>query len=196
MLGTGDDFRGWQNYLEAPLTYCGLLCLLILPQVFVSGHGSPDYLRLFLAGMLIPTVFPWFRYLFWLFQGDYYRTLFVVLDPWDDHSERDELSRTTWKVALSIFGSSQRHSGVSGNSLPAIRTLAEPHRSQFKIQRCDFFCSYMPPSGRRAVIEKANDSRRGSLSDWRPSNWSSSIESRSPIARRSARGVESTGWIQ
>ena len=31
--------------------------------------------------MLIPTVFPWFRYLFWLFQGDYYRThsLFSVI---------------------------------------------------------------------------------------------------------------------
>ena len=31
--------------------------------------------------MIIPTVFPWFRYLFYLFQGSYYRTysLFCVL---------------------------------------------------------------------------------------------------------------------
>ena len=36
---------------------------------------------LFLIGMLVPTVFPWFRYLFWLFQGGYYRTysLFWIL---------------------------------------------------------------------------------------------------------------------
>jgi Bacterial membrane protein YfhO len=37
ILGTGDDFHGWQNYLEAPLTYCGLLCLLILPQVLLAA---------------------------------------------------------------------------------------------------------------------------------------------------------------
>jgi hypothetical protein len=81
-LGTGDDFRGWANYLEAPITYCGLLCLVIFPQVFI---GAPRRHRiiyaLFVAGIVIPTVFPWFRYLFWVFQGDYYRTysLFSIL---------------------------------------------------------------------------------------------------------------------
>ena len=82
MLGAGDDFHGWQNYLEAPLSYCGLFCLVIFPQAFI---GAPRRQRiislLFLAGILILTVFPWFRYLFWLFQGDYYRTysLFSIL---------------------------------------------------------------------------------------------------------------------
>ena len=82
ILGTGDDFHGWQNYLEAPLTYCGLLCLLILPQVLMGGTRRHRIIYvLFLIGMLVPTVFPWFRYLFWLFQGDYYRThsLFWIL---------------------------------------------------------------------------------------------------------------------
>ena len=82
ILGTGDDFHGWQNYLEAPLTYCGLLCLLILPQVFIGRTRRHRIIYvLFLIGMLVPTVFPWFRYLFWLFQGDYYRTysLFSIL---------------------------------------------------------------------------------------------------------------------
>ena len=75
MLGAGDDFRGWQNYLEAPITYCGLLCLLVFPQVFVrASRRSALIFSLILLAMLIPTVFPWFRYLFWLFQGDYYRT--------------------------------------------------------------------------------------------------------------------------
>ncbi len=82
MQGTADGFRGWQNYLEAPLGYCGLLTLLLLPQVFVLGKKRDRLLSLFfLAAIIVPTIFPWFRYLFWLFQGDYYRTysLFCVL---------------------------------------------------------------------------------------------------------------------
>jgi uncharacterized membrane protein YfhO len=76
ILGTAEPFRGWQNYLEAPLSYCGLICLILLPQIFV---GAPRRQRvicgLFLLGIVITTIFPWFRYLFWLFQGNYYRAL-------------------------------------------------------------------------------------------------------------------------
>jgi len=82
MLGAGDDFHGWLNYLEAPLTYCGLLCLVIFPQAFVGATRRRRIIySLLLAGILIPTAFPWFRYLFWLFQGNYYRTysLFWIL---------------------------------------------------------------------------------------------------------------------
>jgi uncharacterized membrane protein YfhO len=77
ILGTGDNFRGWQNYLEAPMSYCGLLCLVLLPQLFIGG--SRRRLRMaaaiFLCAIGVTTAFPWFRYLFWAFQGDYYRTL-------------------------------------------------------------------------------------------------------------------------
>jgi Bacterial membrane protein YfhO len=75
IMGTGTDFRGWQNYLEAPLGYCGLFCLLMMPQVFVGANTRRrvSYL-IFLVGIVVPMFFPWFRYLFWLFQGDYYRT--------------------------------------------------------------------------------------------------------------------------
>ncbi len=82
MLGAGDNFRGWQNYLEAPITYCGLLSLLIFPQAFLKASKRQKIiLLLFVGGVLIPTVLPWFRYLFWLFQGDYYRThsLFSII---------------------------------------------------------------------------------------------------------------------
>src|SRR5438067_3008724 len=82
LLGTGDTFRGWQNYFEAPLTYCGLISLVLLPQAFVRGtRRHRVILLLFLLWLIVPTVFPWFRYLFWLFKGDYYRTysLFSVL---------------------------------------------------------------------------------------------------------------------
>jgi uncharacterized membrane protein YfhO len=81
-LGTADEFRGWANYLEAPIAYCGLLCLIIFPQVFVGAVRRHRVIyALFVAGILIPIVFPWFRYLFWAFQGDYYRTysLFSIL---------------------------------------------------------------------------------------------------------------------
>jgi uncharacterized membrane protein YfhO len=76
ILGTAEPFRGWQNYLEAPLSYCGLLCLILLPQIFVrTTRRQRVVCGLFLLGLVITTVFPWFRYLFWLFQGNYYRAL-------------------------------------------------------------------------------------------------------------------------
>ena len=75
MLGAADNFGGCQNYLEAPITYCGLLSLLVFPQAFLhASRRRKIILLLFLGGALIPTILPWFRYLFWLFQGDYYRT--------------------------------------------------------------------------------------------------------------------------
>jgi len=65
-----------QNYLEAPMTYCGLLCLVIFPQIFIGSTLRHRILYgLFFGGILVTTLFPWFRYFFWAFQGDYYRTL-------------------------------------------------------------------------------------------------------------------------
>jgi uncharacterized membrane protein YfhO len=82
IVGTGDAFRGWQTYIEAPPSYCGLICLLLLPQALRSGTRRHRVaVGLFLLWLIIPTAFPWFRYLFWLFKGPYYRTysLFCVL---------------------------------------------------------------------------------------------------------------------
>jgi hypothetical protein len=76
MLGTGSDFRGWQNYLEAPMSYCGLLSLLLLPQVFVGAIWRHRIVYIiFLSAFVLTTIFPWFRYVFWGFSGDYYRAL-------------------------------------------------------------------------------------------------------------------------
>ncbi|MDP9003281.1 MAG: YfhO family protein, partial [Verrucomicrobiota bacterium] len=75
-IGTANDFRGWGNYLEAPLTYCGLISLVLLPQAFLRASWRQRmFYALFLAGIVLSTIFPWFRHLFWLFQGDYYRVL-------------------------------------------------------------------------------------------------------------------------
>lgn len=75
LLGTGDGFRGWVNYFEAPLTYCGLVCLVLLPQAFIGASRRQRIIYAFLlVALILPTLFPWFRYFFWLFQGNYYRT--------------------------------------------------------------------------------------------------------------------------
>jgi uncharacterized membrane protein YfhO len=82
MLGTGNDFKGWQNYLEAPLFYCGTLTLLLVPQVFQFLEKRTKIIfGVFLALWLLPTVFPYFRYAFWLFTGDYFRT-YCILVVW------------------------------------------------------------------------------------------------------------------
>ncbi|MEY2559819.1 MAG: hypothetical protein QOG51_234 [Verrucomicrobiota bacterium] len=76
ILGTADAFRGWGNYLEAPLAYCGLLCLVIVPQVFVGARRRHQLVYgLFVVSLLLTMIIPWLRFLFWLFQGDYYRAL-------------------------------------------------------------------------------------------------------------------------
>jgi uncharacterized membrane protein YfhO len=74
LLGTGLSFKGAYNYLEAPLLYCGLLILLLVPQVFsfISKRNKIIY-SVFLAIWILPVIFPFFRYAFWLFSGDYYR---------------------------------------------------------------------------------------------------------------------------
>ena len=82
MIGTGDGYRGWQNYYEGSLGYCGLLSLLLVPQAFAGATRRQRILyAMFLALIIIPVVFPWFRYLLWLFQGGYFRTfsLFSIL---------------------------------------------------------------------------------------------------------------------
>lgn len=81
ILGTGLNFRGWYNYLEAPLFYCGLLTLLLIPQVFVSISKKQKIMYgVFLGVWLLPAIFPYFRYAFWLFTGDYYRAFSLCVD--------------------------------------------------------------------------------------------------------------------
>lgn len=74
LLGTGSQFRGWYNYLEAPMFYCGLLTLLLASQVFVQLNGRQRVAyALFAAVFILPVVMPFFRHLFWAFSGEYYR---------------------------------------------------------------------------------------------------------------------------
>jgi uncharacterized membrane protein YfhO len=74
ILGNGSKYQGWYNYLEAPLFYIGLLPLLLMPQIFVTvPWRKARIFGLFILILVIPVIFPFFRYFFWLFTGDYYR---------------------------------------------------------------------------------------------------------------------------
>jgi uncharacterized membrane protein YfhO len=74
ILGIGLNFKGWYNYLEAPLFYCGILTLLLLPQLFVYLNRKQRIVYVSFALIwLLPIIFPYFRYAYWLFSGDYYR---------------------------------------------------------------------------------------------------------------------------
>ena len=80
MIGTGSNFKGWQNYLEAPLFYCGIFCLVAFPQFYSSLSKKQKW---FYGGITVlfslPILFPYFRYAFWAFSGDYFRALSLVI---------------------------------------------------------------------------------------------------------------------
>ncbi len=80
ILGSGVTFKGWQNYLEAPLFYCGILSLVALPHVFSSLSKKQRIFYGVLTGaFVLPIIFPYFRYAFWAFSGDYFRTFSLVI---------------------------------------------------------------------------------------------------------------------
>ncbi|MBK6983950.1 MAG: YfhO family protein [Bacteroidetes bacterium] len=80
MIGTGSNFKGWQNYLEAPLFYCGIFCLVTFPQFFSILNKRQKMLYGGITALLcLPILFPYFRYAFWAFSGDYFRAFSLVI---------------------------------------------------------------------------------------------------------------------
>lgn len=80
MIGVGNNFKGWQNYLEAPLFYCGILNLVAFPHVFSSLSKKQRWFYGVLTFVyVLPILFPYFRYAFWAFSGDYFRTFSLVI---------------------------------------------------------------------------------------------------------------------
>jgi uncharacterized membrane protein YfhO len=75
LLGTGMEYKGWNNYFEAPMFYIGLLALVCIPQLFsFLNHRQKMLYGITLGLCFLPMIFPFFRYAFWAFTGDYYRT--------------------------------------------------------------------------------------------------------------------------
>lgn len=82
ILGTGSNFEGWSNYLEAPLFYIGLLVLLLFPQVFIHLNKRKKLtFAVFLGFWGITLLFPYIRYAFLAFTGDYFRYGFDFFIP-------------------------------------------------------------------------------------------------------------------
>jgi hypothetical protein len=82
ILGSAMNFKGWKNILEAGSFYCGLPCLLLMPQVFpFLEKKARTVFIVFISLWILPMFFPYFRHAFWLFSGDYYRAyaFFVAL---------------------------------------------------------------------------------------------------------------------
>jgi uncharacterized membrane protein YfhO len=84
LLGTGSNFKAINNfnYLEAPILYIGLVSLLLAPQAFLFFDKRKRIIYGIIAAVcLTPMLFIYFRYMFWLFAADYYRsyTFFLSL---------------------------------------------------------------------------------------------------------------------
>lgn len=83
LMGVGNRFRGWNNYLESPMFYCGLVTLLLAPQFFWFLDRKRRLLHAAMLGLTSALlIFPYFRNAVWLFSGDYFRTLSVLISLW------------------------------------------------------------------------------------------------------------------
>ncbi|MCQ2973764.1 MAG: YfhO family protein [Bacteroidales bacterium] len=72
----GNDFAvsEWNNYLEAPALYCGLLTLIVFPQIFTHLNSSKKIIySVFILFWISVLIFPPLRRSIVLFAGDYYR---------------------------------------------------------------------------------------------------------------------------
>jgi hypothetical protein len=82
LVGCGDAFAGWRNYLEAPAFYCGLITLLLLPQIIFVRPIRRKIASLSLLLVWAPVLlFPHFRYAFYLYSGNYYKAGLSLFIP-------------------------------------------------------------------------------------------------------------------
>jgi uncharacterized membrane protein YfhO len=74
LLGVGSGYRGWYNYLEAPVFYAGLLPLLLAPGAFFYLDRKKRLAHaMFCLIWIIPAAFPYFRHALYAFMGNYYK---------------------------------------------------------------------------------------------------------------------------
>ncbi|MCX8143787.1 MAG: YfhO family protein [Bacteroidia bacterium] len=82
LMGTGSQFSGWFNFLEAPVSYSSILSLILFPLSFAyfNKHERKVFF-VFLAIWFFTLIFPYFRTLVWAFTGEYYRgySMFFVI---------------------------------------------------------------------------------------------------------------------
>jgi uncharacterized membrane protein YfhO len=77
ILGNGSNFGGWNNYLEAPIFYVGILSLILFPQIFRIAKKREKIAFAFFAGFwIITTLFPPIRNALHLYVGNYYKGVY------------------------------------------------------------------------------------------------------------------------
>jgi uncharacterized membrane protein YfhO len=82
ILGTAANFGGWNNYLEAPLFYCGMITLLLVPQLFLFlKRRQKVVFSAVLSLWILMLIFPYFRYAFYFFVGDYFKSAISLFLP-------------------------------------------------------------------------------------------------------------------
>jgi hypothetical protein len=82
ILGAGSEYKGFLNYLEAPIFYSGLISLLLAPQaIFLSDKRRRKALGIFFIVWMLPLVFPYFRYALYAFMGNYYKHGLSIFIP-------------------------------------------------------------------------------------------------------------------
>jgi hypothetical protein len=75
LLGTGSDFKGWFNYLESPILYIGLPCIIFcIATIFIPNKKQKKTYIIILLLCLMLLIFPWFRYAYWGFNLNYFRS--------------------------------------------------------------------------------------------------------------------------
>ena len=82
ILGNGSNYIGWYNYLEAPVFYSGILTLLLIPQAFVFANRRRKVIfGAFLGFWMLIILFPYLRYAFYAFTGNYFKRGLDVMIP-------------------------------------------------------------------------------------------------------------------
>lgn len=82
LMGSGNQFSGWYNFLEAPVSYSSILSLILLPiSFFYFNAHEKKVFGVWLAIWIFTLIFPYFRTMVWAFTGDYYRgySMFFVI---------------------------------------------------------------------------------------------------------------------
>ncbi|GAB4448916.1 MAG: hypothetical protein OHK0036_05130 [Bacteroidia bacterium] len=82
LMGSGNQFSGWYNFLEAPVSYSSILSLILLPiSFFYFNAHEKKVFGVLLALWIFTLIFPYFRTMVWAFTGDYYRgySMFFVI---------------------------------------------------------------------------------------------------------------------
>lgn len=80
LLGSGTNFKGWMNYLEAPLTYIGLIpFILSFYGIFYGDKTQRKIHRFLFILVFVGFAFPYVRYAFWGFQLNYFRIYSLFL---------------------------------------------------------------------------------------------------------------------